>query len=81
MISGRMVRMRNIRYLIGDQYDAENVAEDLKLQLEVNRLNHVGIFPVSARNEVIVQIPEDNNTLEEVLGSFMESYKTGEILE
>ncbi|MDZ5471558.1 hypothetical protein SM124_07335 [Bacillus sp. 31A1R] len=73
--------MRNIRYLLKDEYTADSIAEDLKVQLEVNRMNHIKITSVNTRNEVIVSLPEGNENLEEVVESFMSGYKTGEILE
>ncbi|MGM0876286.1 MAG: hypothetical protein ACQEWV_16320 [Bacillota bacterium] len=74
--------MRNFRYLISDEFQAASIAEDLRLQLEVNRFNNVNITPVTMRNEVIVQVPEASDLLLEVaVDSFMENYKTGVILE
>jgi hypothetical protein len=73
--------MKNFRFLISDQFNAESLAEDLRTQLEVNRLHHVNIVAVNTRNEVIVQVPEANVSLEEVVETFMEGYQTGVILE
>ncbi|RHW42032.1 hypothetical protein D1B31_05155 [Neobacillus notoginsengisoli] len=73
--------MRNVRYLIQNDYSAEEIAEALKLQLEINRYENVSITAVERRNEVIIQIPEDNENLEETLGSFMAGYQDGVILE
>jgi menaquinone-dependent protoporphyrinogen IX oxidase len=77
-----MVRdMRNIRYLIKGDYSAEQLAEDLRVQLDINRQNNVRITPVKNRNEVIVQVPEASGSLEEIVGSFMQDYHSGVILE
>ncbi|WML44663.1 hypothetical protein [Neobacillus sp. PS3-40] len=73
--------MKNFRFLINDQFNAQTIAEDLKVQLDVNRLYDVNIVAVNSRNEVIVQVPEANGTLEEVVESFMDSYQKGIILE
>ncbi|WP_409270098.1 hypothetical protein V1499_11685 [Neobacillus sp. SCS-31] len=73
--------MKNVRYIIQDGYDAEKIAEALKVQLNVNRFENVGITAVGQRNELIVQIPENNESLEETLGSFMAGYQDGVILE
>lgn len=73
--------MKNFRYLISDQFKAESLAEDLRIQLEVNRIYHINIVSVNTRNEVIVQVPEANGSLEEVVESFMEGYQNGVILE
>lgn len=80
-LSGRKIPLKNFRFLISDQFNAERLAEDLRTQLEVNRLHHVTIVAVSSRNEVIVQVPEANDSLEEVVEGFMEGYQTGVILE
>lgn len=73
--------MRNVRYLIDEQFQAEEIAKDLEVQLEVNRFFNISVTAVENRNEVIVQIPESNDNLEEAIGSFMDNYKTGVILE
>lgn len=74
--------MKNYRYLISDQYQAKNIAEDLRIQLGVNRFNNVNITPVTMRNEVIVQVPDASSlSLETAVNSFMENYQTGVILE
>jgi hypothetical protein len=74
--------MRNFRYLLSDQFQAANIAEDLRLQLEINRFKNVNITAVTMRNEVIVQVPEASDlSLEVAVDSFMENYKTGVILE
>ncbi|WP_053366601.1 hypothetical protein [Bacillus sp. FJAT-27245] len=73
--------MKNVRYIIQDGYDAEKIAEALKVQLNVNRFENVGITAVGQRNELIVQIPDNNELLEDTLGSFMAGYQDGVILE
>ncbi|MFC3883552.1 hypothetical protein ACFOU2_08540 [Bacillus songklensis] len=73
--------MKNLRFLLADQFQAESLAEDLRLQLEINRFEDVKVVPVKDRNEIIVQVPEANGTLEETVDSFMKNYRTGEILE
>ncbi|WP_043932095.1 hypothetical protein [Bacillus sp. EB01] len=73
--------MRNVRYLINDEFEAEEIAEALRLQLDVNRYRDVQITAVDRRNELIVQVPEANDGLEEALGSFMAGYQHGVILE
>jgi hypothetical protein len=73
--------MKNVRFLLDDKFQAERLAEDLKLQLEINRFEGAKVVPVKDRNEIIVQIPEANGALEETVDSFMKNYRTGEILE
>ncbi|WP_174734967.1 hypothetical protein [Mesobacillus harenae] len=73
--------MRNLRFLVNEEFKASELAEDLRVQLEVNRFNSVKVLSVDNRNEVIVQLPEANGSLEEAVGSFMESYQSGLILE
>jgi diaminopimelate epimerase len=73
--------MKNFRFLIDDEYNAQSLAEDLRVQLDVNRFYNVNIVAVNQRNEVIVQVPEDNNFIEETVGSFMKGYQNGIILE
>ncbi|HAQ06950.1 MAG TPA: hypothetical protein DCR24_05275 [Bacillus bacterium] len=73
--------MRNVRYLINDQFNAHSIAEDLRVQLDVNRFSNINVVAVERRNEVIVQVPEANGSVEEVVDSFMENYQTGVILE
>jgi hypothetical protein len=73
--------LRNYRFLIGEQYNADTIAKDLRLQLDINRFNHVTVAAADYRNEVIVQIPEANEGLEEAVESFMGSYQKGVILE
>jgi menaquinone-dependent protoporphyrinogen IX oxidase len=73
--------MKNLRFLIDKRYEADSIAKDLQLQLEINRFNHVNVTAVDQRNEVIVQVPEENGSLEEAIESFMENYQNGIILE
>ncbi|GLB59046.1 hypothetical protein NCCP133_11790 [Cytobacillus sp. NCCP-133] len=51
------------------------------MQLEINRFNHVKVEAVEQRNEVLVQVPEANGSLEEAVESFMRNYQDGEMLE
>jgi hypothetical protein len=60
---------------------ADSLAEDLRLQMDVNRFHNVEIKAVSSRNEIIVQVPDLNSDLEKTLESFMDSYQSGIILE
>lgn len=73
--------MRNLRYLLNDKVEAGRLAEDLRLQLEINRFRDVTIVPVHDRKELIVPVPEANGELEETVETFMTAYKTGLILE
>jgi hypothetical protein len=73
--------LKNFRYLISREYEADSVAEDLRLQLEINRVNQVHVKAVTVRNEVLVQVPDANDSIEEVVENFMYSYQTGIILE
>jgi hypothetical protein len=73
--------LKNFRYLISREYQADNIAEDLRLQLEINRFNNINVKAVNMRNEVIIQVPDANDSIEEVVESFMENYQTGVILE
>lgn len=73
--------MRNYRFLIKDQFEANSVANDLRVQLDINRFHDVNIAAVGNRNEVIVQVPEANGNLEETVESFMQNYQSGIILE
>ncbi|MBM7602359.1 methyl coenzyme M reductase beta subunit [Metabacillus crassostreae] len=74
--------MRNYRYLLSDKYNAGTIAEDLKVQLDINRFQDVHVKAVDNRNEVLVQVPSTGPlSLEETVDSFMEEYKTGVILE
>ena len=73
--------MKNFRYLISREYEADSIADDLRLQLEINRFNHVNVKAVTVRNEVLVQVPDANDSIEEVVENFMHNYQTGIILE
>ncbi len=73
--------MKNFRFLLNDQFKANEIAEDLQVQLEVNRFNHVKVEAVEQRNEVLVQVPDANEQLEEAVESFMRNYQDGEVLE
>lgn len=73
--------MRNFRFLIGDQFEANNVAKDLRVQLDINRFRDINVTAVNSRNEVMVQVPEANGALEETVESFMRGYQKGVILE
>ncbi len=73
--------MKNYRYLIQDKFDANTIANDLRVQLNVNRFENVTIKAVNQRNEVIVQVPDSSDHLEIAVESFMENYQTGVILE
>jgi hypothetical protein len=73
--------LKNVRYVLNDEFQAEDVANDLKVQLDINRIHHLTIKSVENRNEVIVQIPEANESTEEVLSGFMKDYQKRTILE
>ncbi|CAM3609525.1 hypothetical protein GCM10009865_37470 [Aeromicrobium ponti] len=73
--------MKNFRFLLSDQFQANEIAEDLQVQLEINRFNHVKVTTVEQRNEVLVQVPDANGSLEEAVESFMRNYQDGEVLE
>ncbi|HWO96601.1 MAG TPA: hypothetical protein VNM45_09740 [Bacillus sp. (in: firmicutes)] len=73
--------MKNLRFMLNDDFQAESLAEDLKLQLEINRFRHIKVVPVRDRNEIIVQVPEADGELEDTVELFMQNYKKGEILE
>jgi menaquinone-dependent protoporphyrinogen IX oxidase len=73
--------LRNFRFLIDEKFDANDIAKDLRLQLEINRFHDINIAAVTSRNEVIVQVPNANGELEESVESFMNSYQKGVILE
>ncbi|PAD66784.1 hypothetical protein CHH83_22215 [Bacillus sp. 7586-K] len=77
----RLFIMKNYRYLIQDKFDANSIANDLRVQLNVNRFDNVTIKAVNQRNEVIVQVPDSSDHLEIAVESFMENYQTGVILE
>ncbi|PLR78666.1 hypothetical protein CU633_03680 [Bacillus sp. V3-13] len=74
--------MRNYRYLLDKQFQAKSVADDLRIQLRMNRMDDdAKVTAVENRNEVLVQVQEGDNSLEEVVGSFMDSYNPDVILE
>jgi hypothetical protein len=73
--------MRIYRFLINDQFQANSIAEDLRVQLEINRFNDVNILPVDNRNEVLVQVFESNGAAEETVETFMQNYQKGIIIE
>ncbi|MEH7505700.1 hypothetical protein V7152_27645 [Neobacillus drentensis] len=73
--------MRNYRFLINDQFQANSIAEDLRVQLEINRFNDVNILPIDNRNEVLVQVFESNGEAEETVETFMQNYQKGIIIE
>ncbi len=73
--------MRNYRFLINDQFQANSIAEDLRVQLDVNRFNNVNILPVDNRNEVLVQVFEQTGEAEQTVESFMQNYQKGIIIE
>jgi len=73
--------LRNLRFLIKEQFEANSVANDLRVQLDINRFHDVNISAEDKRNEVTVQIPEANGNLEETIESFMQDYQSGIILE
>jgi hypothetical protein len=73
--------MRNYRFLINDQFQANSIAEDLKVQLDMNRFNDVNILSVDNRNEILVQVFEANGAAEQTVESFMQSYQKGIIIE
>jgi len=77
----RVYSLKNFRYLLKDQYAANNVAKDLQVQLDINRFQNVNITAVDNRNEVIVQVHEANENVEETVESFMQNYQSGVILE
>lgn len=73
--------MRNYRFLIHDQYQANSIAEDLRVQLDINRFKEVNILPVDNRNEVLVQVFESNGAAEETVETFMQDYQKGIVIE
>ncbi|MFE8699408.1 hypothetical protein ACFYKX_02095 [Cytobacillus sp. FJAT-54145] len=73
--------MKIFRFQIDPKFKAQYLAEDLKLQLEVNRHNNVSISSNNHTNEIVVGVPDDGGETGEIVGSFMESYQTGVILE
>ncbi|MCP8969980.1 hypothetical protein [Ectobacillus ponti] len=73
--------MRNLRYLLNNKRDANQLAEDLQVQLEVNRFENVTVVPIPERKELIIQVPEADGALEDTVEAFMSDYKDGLILE
>ncbi|WP_026693599.1 hypothetical protein [Peribacillus kribbensis] len=73
--------MKNHRYLLKDSIQAEELAGDLRVQLEVNRFDDYSIVPVVQRNELIVQIPDAAGDLEDTVDAFMAGYYDGKMLE
>jgi hypothetical protein len=73
--------MRNYRFLINEQFQANNIAEDLRVQLDINRFNDVNILSVDNQNEVLVQVFEPNEAAEETVETFMQDYQKGIIIE
>jgi|GEM_PF-1503296 len=73
--------MRNYRFLINDQFQANSIAEDLRVQLDINRFNDVNILSVDNRNEVLVQIFESNGAAQEAVETFMQDYHKGIVME
>ncbi|MBY0007490.1 MULTISPECIES: hypothetical protein [Priestia] len=73
--------MRSHRYTIKDSLKADEVAKDLELQLDINRMSDVRILSVNAQNEILVQMQEENEEAEDVIDVFMKEYKTEEIIE
>ncbi|MED3951295.1 hypothetical protein C1N83_19570 [Priestia aryabhattai] len=72
--------MRSHRYTIKDSLKADEVAKDLELQLDINRMSDVRILSVNAQNEILVQMQEENEEAEDVIDVFMKEYKTEEII-
>ena len=73
--------MRNYRFLINEQFQANSIAEDLRVQMDINRFNDVNILPVDNRNEILVQVFESNSAAEETVETFMQDYQKGIIIE
>ncbi|MFB5197844.1 hypothetical protein COJ96_12690 [Bacillus sp. AFS073361] len=73
--------MRNYRFLINEQFQANSIAEDLRVQMEVNRFNDVNILSVDNRNEILVQVFELNEAAKETVETFMQDYQKGIIME
>jgi len=78
---GKGVFMRNYRFLINEQFQANSIAEDLRVQMEVNRFNDVNILSVDNRNEILVQVFESNEAANETVETFMQDYQKGIIME
>jgi hypothetical protein len=73
--------MRIYRFLINDQFQANSIADDLRVQLDINRFNDVNIVSVDNRNEILVQVFEANAAAEQTVESFMQNYQKGIIIE
>jgi hypothetical protein len=73
--------LRNYRFLINDQFQANSIAEDLRVQLDINRFNDVNILSVDNRNELLVQVFESSGATEETVETFMQDYQKGIIIE
>jgi hypothetical protein len=73
--------MRIYRFLINDQFQANSIADDLRVQLDINRFNDVNIVSVDNRNEILVQVFEANGAAEQTVESFMQNYQKGIIIE
>ena len=73
--------MRNYRFLINEQFQANSIAEDLRVQMDVNRFNDVNILSVDNRNEILVQVFESNGAAEETVETFMQDYQKGIVME
>ena len=73
--------MRNYRFLINEQFQANSIAQDLRVQLDVNRYSDVNILSVDNRNEVLVQVFESSGGAEEAVETFMQDYQKGIIIE
>lgn len=68
----------NIRYNLRSEFEAESIAEDLRLQLDINRFNQVSIESVSQDNQVIIKLPEEHGDMLEVINQFMHNYQVEE---
>jgi hypothetical protein len=73
--------LKYFRFLIQDQFEANNIANDLRVQMYINRFHDVNIVAVDQRNEVIVQVHEANENVEEAVESFMRDYQSDVIFE
>jgi hypothetical protein len=73
--------MRIYRFLINDEFQANSIADDLRVQLDINRFNDVNIVSVDNRNEILVQVFEANGAAEQTVESFMQNYQKGIIIE
>ncbi|WP_409289921.1 hypothetical protein [Peribacillus sp. SCS-37] len=73
--------MKNHHYVLKSSVDAEELAEDLRLQLEINRFSNYSITPIPSKNKLIVQVPDADGPLEETVDIFMADYRKTEALE